>query len=86
MVTWKFASIAPVWALVLIGSLFVAALAAAEYLIWLPVVLAAAVLLTFCIQLALRQKEGFVSRLLLSVCGALVIVAAATGVLWAIGA
>jgi hypothetical protein len=86
MVTWKFASIAPVWVLVLIGSLFVAALAAAEYLTWLPVVLAAAVLLTFCIQLALRQKEGFVSRLLLSVSGALVIVAAATGVLWAMGA
>jgi hypothetical protein len=84
-VSWKLASILPVWILVLVGSILVAVLATAEYLTWLPIVLAAAVILTFCIQLALRQKDGFVSRLFSSVGGSLIIVTVATGLLWAIG-
>jgi hypothetical protein len=85
-VTRRIASILPVWFLVLVGSILVAILAAPEYLTWLPVVLAASVILTFCIQLALREKDGFVARLFSSVGGALVIVAIASGVLWAVGA
>jgi hypothetical protein len=85
-VTRRIASILPVWFLVLVSSILVAILAAPEYLTWLPVVLAAAVILTFCIQLALREKDGFVARLFSSVGGALIIVAIASGVLWAVGA
>lgn len=84
MVIWKLASILPVWGLVLIGAILVGLLAAPKYLILLPIVLAAAVLLTFCLQLARRQKEGFVSRLYWSIGGAFVILAVATVVLWAI--
>jgi hypothetical protein len=84
VVTWKLASILPVWGLVLVGSLLVALLAAAEYLIWLPIVLAAGVVVTFCVQLARREKDGFVTRLFYSVGGAFVIVALATAVLWMI--
>jgi hypothetical protein len=83
-VTWKLASILPVWVLVVVGSVLVAVFAAAEYLTWLPIVFAAAVILTFCVQLARREKDGFVSRLFSSAGGSLLIVVAATAVLWAL--
>jgi hypothetical protein len=71
----------PVWIAATLGSIAVGLLAADAYLTWLPVVLAGCVLLTFVIQLALRRKEGLVTRMIGSVAGALVIVAIATLVL-----
>jgi hypothetical protein len=49
---------------------------------WLSLALAASVMLALCIQLATREKRGFVSRLGSSVAGALVILAIATGVIY----
>jgi hypothetical protein len=81
---WK--SVVPVWLLALGGVIAVVGLTpAGEVLGWFPVVLAFATIATFAVQIALRRKTGFVVRVLLSVCGAVVILALATVVLAAFG-
>lgn len=71
------------WILVAIATVVVAtATTGFAFFTWLPIVLAASILLTFAIQLSLRRKEGFNGRLSLSTAGALVIVAVATLILW----
>ena len=75
-------SVVPVWSLAVIGSVLVGLLAPREhYLAWLPLVLAADVLLTFCIQLAIVQKEGLVDRVMACLGGAVAILGVATVVL-----
>ncbi len=81
--TLKLASIVPVWILVLVAAVIVAvATPGFEYFTWLPIVLAASIILTFLVQLSIRRKEGFVGRLSLSGLGALVILTVVTLVLW----
>lgn len=81
--TLKLASIIPIWLLVIAASIAVALVSPGfEFFTWLPIVLAAAVILTFCVQLGIRRKEGFNGRLALSTGGALVIVAVAAAILW----
>lgn len=58
-----------------------AAFAGDRFLTWIPVVAAAAVLLTFVIQLSLQRKEGLVNRIIASIGGVLVILAVTTVVL-----
>lgn len=83
--TLKLASIVPVWILVALATVFVAsATEGHEYFTWLPIVLGASIILTFCIQLSLRRKEGFNGRLTLSTAGALAIVAVGALILWLI--
>jgi len=82
-VAWQSRSILPVWGLAVVGAVLVAALAGTAYLVWLPVVLAASVLLTFVVQLALQRKEGLVSRMLASIGGAFVLLLA-TGLVLAL--
>ena len=53
-----------------------------EFFTWLSIVLAASVVLTFCVQLAIRRKEGFNGRLSLSTAGSFLIVAVAALILW----
>lgn len=74
-------SVPPVWLAALVGAALVAVFAGAQFLTWLPVVAAAAVLLTFVIQLSLQRKEGLVTRIIASVGGVLVILGLATVVL-----
>ncbi|MES2094278.1 MAG: hypothetical protein V4531_10775 [Actinomycetota bacterium] len=75
-------SVVPVWSLAVIGSVLVGLIAPrAQYLDWLPFVLAADVLLTFCIQLAIVQKEGLVDRMMACLGGSVVILGIATLVL-----
>jgi hypothetical protein len=75
-------SVVPVWSLAIVGSALVGLLAPrAQYLDWLPFVLAADVLLTFCIQLAIVQKEGLVDRMMACLGGSVVILGLATLVL-----
>ena len=72
----------PVWVLVVVGAVLVGLLATpAEYLTWLPIVLGAAVLLTFSIQLAIVRREGLVTRVMVSVGGSVVILFLATVIL-----
>lgn len=74
-------SVPPVWFVALVGAVLVGVFAGEQFLTWIPVVAAAAVLLTFVIQLSLQRKEGLVNRIIASVGGVLVILAVATVVL-----
>jgi hypothetical protein len=74
-------SVPPVWLAALVGAALVGAFAGDRFLTWIPVVAAAAVLLTFVIQLSLQRKEGLVNRIIASIGGVLVILAVATVVL-----
>jgi len=78
---WSLRSVIPVWVVALLGVVAVAVFAASRSLTWIPIVLAASVLLTMAIQLALQRKEGLVTRMMASLGGALVICAVATGIL-----
>ena len=77
-------TILPVWLTTLVLAIAVGLFAGAAYLSWLPLVLAAILLLTFAIQLILSRKEELVTRMIFSIGGALVILVVATGVLWAV--
>lgn len=75
-------SVLPVWLLAVVGAVLVGVLSSAgQYLTWLPIVMAAAILLTFCIQLAIVQKEGLVNRVTACLGGSIVILGIATIVL-----
>ena len=78
---WSLRSVIPVWVLALLGAVAVGVFDASRSLTWIPIVLAASVLLTMAIQLALQRKEGLVTRMMASLGGALVICAVATGIL-----
>ena len=80
--TPAYRSALPVWALVVVGALLVAFLAHGDYLNWIPLVMAGSVLATFCLQLAVVRKEGFVGRLMITIAGSIGILAIATLVLW----
>jgi hypothetical protein len=74
-------SVPPVWLAALTGAVLVGVFAGDGFLTWIPVVAAAALLLTFVIQLSLQRKEGLVNRIIASVGGTLVILGATTVVL-----
>jgi len=77
-------SVIPVWVAALAGAVVVGVVAPDSAFVWLPVVMAAAILLTFVIQLGVSRKEGLVSRIVASLAGALGILVVATVALWAI--
>lgn len=77
-------SVIPVWVAALAGALVVGVVAPDAAFVWLPVVMAAVILLTFAIQLGLSRKEGLVSRIVASLAGALGILVVATVLLWAL--
>jgi hypothetical protein len=80
-VTWQLASILPVWALAIIGSVVIGVFSTpGQYFVWVPIVFAAAILSAFTIQLAIRRKEGFVTRVMTSTGGALVVLVASTAI------
>ena len=72
----------PVWVAAAIGAVLIGLFAPTDqFLVWLPVAMASAVLMTFVIQVSTTQKKGLVDRIMLSVGGAILVLAAATGVL-----
>ena len=84
--TWQISSILPVWVLSLAGAIVIAVtLPRDQYLTWVAIVLAGAVILTFLIQLGLRRTEGFVTRAIASIGGSAVILAIASGVIALLG-
>ena len=67
-------SVVPVWLVAAIGAVAVGVFAdPRNYLVFLPVVLGVATLLTFGIQLGIRRKEGYVNRVTASTTGEVVI-------------
>lgn len=80
--TRRWVSVTSVWFAALAGALAVALFTpAAQYFTWLPLVLALVVVLTFAIQLSLQNKVGLVSRIAMSLGGALVILMVTTLIL-----
>jgi hypothetical protein len=72
----------PVWAIAAIGAVVVGVIApASRSLAFLPIVLYTAIMATFIVQLAIDQKIGFVTRVMISLGGAIVILTLATAVL-----
>ena len=70
------------WFLAVVGAVVIGLVTPPdEYLVWLPIVLAALVILTFFIQLAIQRTEGFVFRAMTSITGATIVLAIATAVL-----
>lgn len=82
----SFYTVTPVWFLVALASAFILYLAPqGDHLLWLSVTLAASIILTFCIQLGLDRKEGLVNRVMASLGGSLIVLAAATGISFLLG-
>ncbi len=80
-------TVVPVWVLCLFASVAIGVASPPDqYLTWLPIALAAAVLVTFCIQLSTLTKEGFVNRVMASLGGAVLVLGLATAVLGAVAA
>lgn len=76
--TWQRWSVTPVWAAALVGAVLVAVYAGTAYLTWIPAVLGTVVLLAAAIQLAIQRKEGFVTRMAVSITGGVVILVIAS--------
>ena len=84
--TWQWMSILSVWLLAAVGAVLVGLFSPpGERLIWLPIVLAGAIIVTFSIQLGIQRKEGFVTRVMASVGFSVVILAVATAVMAMLG-
>ena len=78
--TWQISSVLPVWVLSLIGAVVIAVvLPRDQYLTWVAIVLAGAVILTFLIQLGIRRTQGFVVRAMASIGISALILAIASG-------
>ena len=64
------------WVLAVVGAVIVAVVSAPdEYATWLAIVFAGCILATFGIQLALARSDGFVTRAMSSIGGALIVLA-----------
>lgn len=75
-------TVIPVWVGAVVAAVLIGALAApSAYLDWVLLAMAALVVLTFVLQLALFEKDGLVDRMMASVGGGILILAAATLVL-----
>ena len=84
--TWQILSVLPVWVASAIAAVIIGLVSPpAEYITWLAITFAAAIIVTFFIQLAIQRKEGFVLRAIASVSGSVIILAAATGILLLVG-
>jgi hypothetical protein len=78
-------SVIPIWILAVVGAVLIGILVpVGQYLTWVPIVLAGATIVTFCVQLSLDRKEGLVNRMMASLGGSVVILAIATAVLGAL--
>ena len=82
---WQAVSPYVVWVGAVIAAIVVGLTVREQYLTWVPIAFAGAVIVTFLIQLGIQRKEGFVSRVILSVGGAMVVLAAATGLFALLG-
>ena len=84
--SWQWLSIITVWVLTTVGGILVAVLTPRdEYFTWIPIVLAGAIILTFCIQLGIQRKEGFVSRVMASIGVSVLVLAVISGALSLVG-
>jgi hypothetical protein len=80
--TTKWATVVVVWVLNVVGATCIGIFAApATDLGWLAIAMGLSFLVTMCIQLATKERRGFITRMAMSVAGSFVILAIATLVL-----
>jgi len=82
---WQGVSPYVVWAGAAVAAVVIGLTVREQYLTWLPIAFAVAVIVTFMLQLGIQRKEGFVQRVMVSVAGAVVVLAAATGLFALLG-
>lgn len=79
--TWQILSVLPVWVASVIAAVIIGAVSPPdERVTWLAIAFAAAIIVTFFIQLAIQRKEGFVLRAIASVSGSVIVLAVASGI------
>ena len=77
--SWHWKTIATVWVLAIAGAILTAILATdGSEISWIGLTLAVCTLVTLGLQIATRTKEGYVTRVTMSITGAIVILVAAT--------
>ncbi|WP_104199929.1 hypothetical protein [Cryobacterium sp. Y29] len=77
--SWHWKTIATVWVLAIAGAILTAILATdGAEISWIGLTLAVCTLVTLGLQIATRTKEGYVTRVTMSITGAIVILVAAT--------
>jgi hypothetical protein len=75
-----------IWLVAAVSAVLTGVLVAPENrLVWISLSLAGCTILTLAAQLSTGQKEGYVHRVTLSVAGAVIVLAAATGVFALLG-
>lgn len=75
-------TVIPVWAAAVVAAVLIGTIASPDgYLDGVLIAMAGLVVLTFALQLALFEKDGLVDRMMVSVGGGILILAAATLVL-----
>jgi hypothetical protein len=79
--TWRWASVWPVWLLAAVGAVLVAVLQPDDGIVWLPIVLGVCTLTAFAIQLGGPTVPGLVDRLAAAVFGSVVVLALASAIL-----
>lgn len=78
----KVGTVLPIWAAAIFAAVIIGVMSPQDgYFTWLSVALAAAVVVTFAVQLSTLTKVGFVDRVMASIGGAVLILGVATGVL-----
>jgi hypothetical protein len=82
---WQGVSPFAVWAGAVVAAIVIGLTVREEYLTWLPIGFAAAVIVTFLLQLGIQRKEGFVQRVTWSIAGAAIVFALATAIFALLG-
>jgi len=85
-VSWKRLSVGMVWLVAAVCAVLTGLLVAPENrFVWTSLSLAGCTILTLAAQLSTGQKEGYVSRVTLSLVGAVLVLAVATGIFALLG-
>ncbi|MBC7441405.1 MAG: hypothetical protein H7311_02575 [Ramlibacter sp.] len=83
---WQWRSVVGVWAFAVVCAVLTGLLSPPDrQLVWIGLSFAGCVIGTLCVQLATGRKEGYVDRVTLSLVGAVLVLAVATGIFALIG-
>ncbi|WEO76628.1 hypothetical protein BJQ94_14850 [Cryobacterium sp. SO2] len=84
--SWKRSSVVMIWLVAAVCAVLTGVLVAPENrLVWTSLSLAGCTIITLAAQLSTGQKEGYVSRVTLSLVGAVIVLAVATGIFALLG-
>ena len=82
----KLRTVIPIWGFAVVVAVAIGVFVPTDEAIrWMPIAMAVAVLLTFVVQIVFVQQHGLVDRVMLSIGGAILILAVATGILRIVG-